>query len=209
MNHETGPSSAFGPLAKARPRFTITIGKMMGIILVAGCLFAWLSVVVRQREGNGPRARRAACMNNLKQIALALENYQAAYAVFPPAFIADENGKPMHSWRVLILPFLEQQALYDQYDFGEPWDGPNNIKLLGKMPPFFRCPSSSPGPAASTATSFVVITGPGTMFPGAESIRRASLSTSLPTTPPIQSWWLKWQTCGSPGPNPRIWIYAR
>ncbi len=71
---------------------------------------------------------------------------------------------------MLILPFLEQQSLYDQYDFREAWDGPNNIKLLGKMPFMFECPSK-PGPGVSTFTSYVAISGPGTMFPGAESIR--------------------------------------
>src|SRR5262245_3382414 len=53
-------------------------------------------------------ARRMQCLNNLKQIALALHNYDATYGSLPPAYIADASGKPMHSWRVLILPFLEQ-----------------------------------------------------------------------------------------------------
>ena len=59
-------------------------------------------------------------------------------------YVADATGRPMHSWRVLILPFLEQQSLYEQYDFREPWDGPNNIQLLGNMPDVFSCPSRSP-----------------------------------------------------------------
>ncbi|HZW34640.1 MAG TPA: DUF1559 domain-containing protein [Isosphaeraceae bacterium] len=45
------------------------------------------------------------------------------------SYIADATGKPMHGWRVLILPFLEQSAVYNQYDFSEPWDGPNNPRM--------------------------------------------------------------------------------
>ena len=49
----------------------------------------------------------------------------------------------MHSWRVLILPLIEQSALYAKYDFNEPWDGPNNIKLVDQMPPSYACPCKS------------------------------------------------------------------
>jgi translation elongation factor EF-Tu-like GTPase len=61
---------------------------------------------------------------------LAVANYHETYGCFPPAYVADRDGKPMHSWRVLILPFLEQQELYHAYNFAEPWDGPNNRKLM-------------------------------------------------------------------------------
>ena len=60
---------------------------------------------------------------------MALQNYHQANGCFPPAYIADKNGKPMHSWRVLILPYLDRTILYKAYDFTEPWDGPNNKKL--------------------------------------------------------------------------------
>ncbi len=80
-------------------------------------------------------------MNNMKQIALALLNYESVHGVLPPAYTVDDDGKPMHSWRVLILPYIEEQALFDAYDFDEPWDGPNNSTLADKMPEVFRCPS--------------------------------------------------------------------
>ena len=57
------------------------------------------------------------CPNNLHQIAVALQAYHQANGCFPPAYIADKNGKPMHSWRVLILPYMDQDALYKTYDF--------------------------------------------------------------------------------------------
>lgn len=72
---------------------------------------------------------------------LALANYEEKHGTLPPAFLTDTNGKPVHSWRVLILPYMEEQALYDRYDFDEPWDGPNNKQLLDEMPFAYSCPS--------------------------------------------------------------------
>jgi prepilin-type processing-associated H-X9-DG protein len=108
------------------------------------------------------------CVNNLKQIGLALRNYRDAYGCFPPAYVADENGRPMHSWRVLILPWLEQQEVYNQYRFDEPWDGPNNRKLHDLIVSAYSCPSH-PGPRCST--SYVAVVGPGTAWRGAASSR--------------------------------------
>jgi hypothetical protein len=111
--------------------------------------------------------RRAACNNNLRQILIGLHNYHDVYGSLPPAYVADENGRPMHSWRVLILPFIEQKSLYDQYRFDEPWDGPNN-RLLGQLGlPIFRCPSDSQ--AVNGQTSYVLVVGNGTAWPRAKS----------------------------------------
>jgi uncharacterized protein DUF1559 len=68
---------------------------------------------------------------------VAVATYHDTYGTLPPAYIADAEGKPLHSWRVLLLPFLEQRELYEQYDFDEPWDGPNNRKLLAQRPSVF------------------------------------------------------------------------
>ncbi len=65
---------------------------------------------------------------------MAVANYHDTYKCYPPPFIADADGKPMHSWRILVLPFLERNDLYQQYRFDEPWDGPNNRKLADQMP---------------------------------------------------------------------------
>ncbi|MDZ7616266.1 MAG: DUF1559 domain-containing protein [Patescibacteria group bacterium] len=74
-----------------------------------------------------------ACTNNLKQVALGLLNYHGRYRVFPPAHLADGDGRPMHSWRVLILPFLEREDIYSQYRFDEPWDGPIHCALTAAV----------------------------------------------------------------------------
>jgi hypothetical protein len=114
--------------------------------------------------------RRQYCKNNLKQIGLALHNYHDVYRSFPAAYIADKEGKPMHSWRVLALQFLgpEEQALFEAYRFDEPWNGPNNSRLADKMPDCYRCPSSKQD---SPLTHYVIVRGPDTLFPGAETRR--------------------------------------
>jgi prepilin-type processing-associated H-X9-DG protein len=121
-----------------------------------------------------------ACGNNLKQIALALHNYHDTYGSFPPAFIADENGIPRHSWRVLLLPFVEAQGIYDQYDFSEPWDGPNNSKLLTRMPSVYSCPSSPDG--ARGSTYYVAVVGAQTTWPGQKPGTRAAIADGMEHT---------------------------
>jgi len=74
------------------------------------------------------------CRNNLHQLALAMHNYASTDDRLPPAMVRDKNGKPLCSWRVLLLPYLEEEALYKQFKLDEPWDSPNNIKLLNRMP---------------------------------------------------------------------------
>src|SRR5690349_21111160 len=72
-------------------------------------------------------AQRSSCNCNLKQIGLALHNYHDTYGSFPPAYVADAEGRPMHSWRVLILPFIDCNDLYKEYNFSEPWSSPDNL----------------------------------------------------------------------------------
>jgi hypothetical protein len=104
---------------------------------------------------------------------LAVANYHDTYGSFPPAYIADETGKPMHSWRVLLLPFLEQRELYEQYDFREPWDGPNNRKLLSKRPSLYAFHGTER--EASTTTNYLAVVGRETVWPGDQSLSMAAI----------------------------------
>ena len=69
-------------------------------------------------------------MNKLKQIGLALQNYEATFGHFPPAATTDKNGRPLMSWRVAILPFMDQNVMYHQYDPKQPWNSPKNLGLV-------------------------------------------------------------------------------
>ena len=76
----------------------------------------------------------------------------------------------MHSWRVLILPFLDQNELYGSYRFDEPWNGPNNSKLHDVIVDVFRCPEDH-GRSKSNQTSYVAVVGPETIWPGDHGVR--------------------------------------
>ncbi len=102
------------------------------------------------------------CSNNLKQIGLALHNYHTAYDGLPPAYVADQDGNPLYSWRVLLLPQLEQQNVYDRFDKDKAWDSPENQAVSATLLPVFQCPSSprDRGPY----THYAVVVGPETLF---------------------------------------------
>jgi len=135
-------------------------------LLVVGTLLTWAVWFVVQ-ESIASRARLD-CRAHLKQIGVALHAYHDQYGSFPPAWLADENGKPLHSWRVLLLPFLGEEELYRQYRFDEPWDGPSNRALAAKVPAVYACPASA---GHQGITNYVAIVGRSTPWPEQYSTR--------------------------------------
>lgn len=89
-------------------------------------------------------AQRTQSANNMKQILLAMHNYHDVHRGFPSSYSVDKDGKPLLSWRVHILPYIEGQALYDQFHLDEPWDSEHNLKLLDQMPMVFALPGGDP-----------------------------------------------------------------
>ena len=145
-------------------------------LLMVPCLIALLLPAVQQaREA----ARRAQCKNNLKQIALAMHNYHDSYGTFPPAVTYSADGKPMHSWRVLLLPFLDEVALHAQYNMNEPWNSPANSQLLSRMPKVYACPSSPP---ELGVTHYAVPVGPRTMFPPERGVAAREITDGTSAT---------------------------
>ena len=106
-------------------------------------------------------ARRSQSVGNLKQIGLALHNYHSTNNHFPPGAIRDKNGKPLLSWRVELLPYLEQAALYQEFQLDEPWDSPHNKPLMERMPAVYAVPRSRSGPGETFYRGF---SGPMTLF---------------------------------------------
>jgi len=179
---QTGPCAGCGrsitvpPLA-GTPGYS-TGGKNSGAIIVVVVLavlgllalflcggFLFLSV------GRAPRmtplvtlAETQMCSGNLRRIGMAMQMYHEVHGSFPPAYVADENGEPMHSWRVLLLPYLGEQDLYDQYNFDESWDSADNLALLEMRPDVYYCPQDWANEGSET--SFAMIVGPGTVSDG-------------------------------------------
>jgi prepilin-type N-terminal cleavage/methylation domain-containing protein len=119
---------------KAKPLFGLTLIELLVVIAIIGIIVGLFLPATRSAR---EPARRMHSMNNLEQIVSALQNYESRYGVLPPSKTLDGDGTPLHSWRTLILPFLEQQELYDSIDLTKPWDAPENQKAREATPPPF------------------------------------------------------------------------
>ncbi len=110
-----------------------------------------------------PAAVTVQCKNNLKNIVLALHNYASTNGgQFPPAYTVDSDGKPLHSWRTLILQQMDRRDLYDRIDFSKPWNDPVNAALFKTALRVYSCPSEE---NPENMTTYQVIVSPGSCFP--------------------------------------------
>lgn len=129
-------------------------------------------------------SHRRSRMNNFKQLALGMLNYESAKGSYPAAANYDAKGKPLLSWRVHILPYMEQMDLYKQFHLDEPWDSEHNRKLIDQMPEFYADPDSTVRQAIGDAgrTTFVVPVGEGLMFGGAEGWKHKDIDDGTSNT---------------------------
>ncbi len=130
-------------------------------------------------QGAREAARRSQSMNNLKQIAIAMHNYLDMHKRFPAQYSVDKEGKPLLSWRVHILPLLGEERLYRLFNLDEPWDSPNNKKLIDRMPAVYRDPSSTAGPGR---TDYLGISGSGRFFDGKEGTKIQDITDGTANT---------------------------
>jgi hypothetical protein len=126
-------------------------------------------------------AGRQQSANNLKQIALAMHNYHDTMASLPPQATYDKNGKPLLSWRVLILPYIEQQELYKQFHLDEPWDSEHNKKLLTRMPKVYASPQDE-NTSKDHTTRYQGFVGKGAFFEGKKGLRFADFTDGTSNT---------------------------
>jgi prepilin-type N-terminal cleavage/methylation domain-containing protein/prepilin-type processing-associated H-X9-DG protein len=149
---------SFRRRAACRPDRGFTLIELLVVIAVISVLVSLLLPAVQQaREA----ARRAQCRNNLHQIGLALHGYHEAHGVFPPAYVGNPfgsgsangvtytdgnaNGPSGFAWGALLLPQLDQQPLYQSFNFSVPCWGPPNLSLAATKLPVFLCPSATGG----------------------------------------------------------------
>jgi Protein of unknown function (DUF1559) len=124
----------------------------------------------------------AEATNNLKQFGLALHGYHDANGHFPPAAFTDARKRRLLSWRVHLLPYLEQQELYKQFKLDEPWDSPHNKKLIGKMPKVFISRAADPKLAAAGKTVYLAPIGLNTIFPGTATVKITEVTDGTSNT---------------------------
>jgi hypothetical protein len=125
-------------------------------------------------------AARAQSTNNLKQIAIALHNYHDVNGRFPPQALYSPDGKPLLSWRVLILPYLAKDDLYKKFNLDEPWDSEHNKKLLAKMPRTYAMPGEEK--KEQTETYYQGFAGKGAFFDGKQGTRLAGITDGTSNT---------------------------
>lgn len=155
------------PLWKRLLRNRWVLGGVVGAVWV--CIMAGLLTMSSGRAAFDARCKE--CDENVHQIALAMRQYQLRNGSLPPAYLADDAGRPIHSWRALLLPYLGSGARAARYHFDEPWDGPRNRLLRGKPMAAFACPNH-PGQAEAGKASYFVVVGPSTAFRGAQPVKR-------------------------------------
>jgi len=151
----------------------LVVGLMVLCVVGAGALFF---VGARSVQTTAVRSRS---MNNLKQIGLALHNYHDTHGMLPPAYVTDKDGKKLYSWRVLILPYIEENGLYQQFNKDEPWDSPTNFPLSQRLPMVFRAPNSTRG---GGTTDYAAIVGAETIFDPNTVVRMANISDGTSNT---------------------------
>ena len=136
-----------------------------------GIIGLLIFLILPMRRDARPAAYSTQCRNNLRQIGIGLYNYHDVYGSFPPAHTVDESGNRLHSWRTLILPYIEQQALYDSIDLSRPWDDPANKAAYDFIPDCYQCPAAS---IPDNHTLYMAIVGEECAFHPDPAVTRSS-----------------------------------
>lgn len=161
------------------------IGRWSGTVvrwgLIALGLMILVGLLLPAQRVSRELPRRTQCQNNIKQIALAMHNYESRHKRLPPAFTVDENGRPLHSWRALLLPYLDAQDVFDKIDFSKPWDDPANAEARKAQIPHFVCPSLK-GKLPDGHCVYQVVMAADGCFRGNEPIRLGDLKDGVSET---------------------------
>lgn len=174
-------TAARGPRRRRSKRSAVWIAAAVMVLLLVG---ASLLAVVRIGGPAATRLRqgrtRIASIKNLETIAAALHAYAADHGVYPAPAMVNQAGVPVLSWRVALLPYLGEDALYDKFDLNAAWDsGRNQMIAHQDMPAVYRHPESQSG---TTDTVYHLVTGTGTLFPNSGPLGPAQVTDSAGKT---------------------------
>ncbi|MCE9556851.1 MAG: DUF1559 domain-containing protein [Planctomycetes bacterium] len=144
---------------------------MIVVLLACGGLATPIvSLILMMLNMSREHQRQYVCRSHIRNIATAMLAYEQEYGVLPPQSVPGPNGKPWHSWRVLLLPYLQEKQLYERYRFDEPWDGPHNKLLHDHAFSVYHCPTDD---SDLSRTSYFVVSGPGMMFEPGKRLKSA------------------------------------
>ena len=153
--------------------------RLIELLVVIAVIGGLIALLLPARRNAGEAARRSQCSNNLKQIALGLQNYHDDHGCFPPAYTVDAEGKPLHSWRTLILPYIEQGSLYEKIDLLKPWDDPANQIAQETRVSAYQCPSTNLRP---DQTTYLAVVGPNSCLQPGEPRKLDEITDSTSLT---------------------------
>jgi hypothetical protein len=175
------------PREPGRKPFFSRLGVQLYLTLVLGMVLidtigVGLGQLLPAIQAAREAARRAECGNHLKQIALAMLDYRYVNGCFPPAFVADKKGKPMHSWRALLLPYMDTgvESLGALYKYDEPWDSPGNQRITDVPLQYYSCPSGAD--RLRPTTSYMMVVGPHTISDGPHSRKKTDITDDAART---------------------------
>ena len=152
---------------------------VFGSVAVVGGILVYFVIapgVMRVREA----VSLARSSNDLKMMGIAMQNYHVANNALPPPAISDRRGKPLLSWRVALLPYVEEEQLFKEFKLDEPWDSEHNKKLIGRIPRVYQ-------PVGKVEkqdghTYYQVFSSPGTAFDSTKKITLTDIKKSNGTT---------------------------
>lgn len=133
----------------------------LATVLFAGGLGIYFAIPFIKQKAS--LAAQRSDSSNMITIAQALNAYALRHGTYPTPIVKDKSGTPLYSWRVLILPFLGYEDLYNRFQLDQPFDSPANLSLMTQMPTVFA--SSFAGAGNYQQTNYALLVGPGTLFP--------------------------------------------
>jgi prepilin-type processing-associated H-X9-DG protein len=161
-------SPVTSPEESVSPEFQKIKSVLRDVLIVFGIiamLMALILPLIQKNNTSTPQPRE--CKRNLRQISMALHHYAVAnHGEFPPACTVDSAGRPLHSWRTLILPYLERRDIYERIDLTKPWNHPANSAIFSVPVRTFQCPSSD---TPTNRTTYLAVVTPNSFLRATES----------------------------------------
>ena len=158
-----------------RLRAGFSVCDVLLVIVVSAIISAVMMPALQQAR---EQSRQATCSRNFRMLGLAMHNYHSTHGNFPARY-SEANGKPALSWRVHLLPYLEQEPLYRQFHLDEPWDSEHNRKLISQMPAIYRNPNQS---SDDGKTVFLVADGEGVLLDDKKGVSLADVTDGSSNT---------------------------
>jgi hypothetical protein len=138
-----------------------------------------VALLLPARRGAREPALRNGCMSNLRQVVYALQAYESEHGSLPPAYTVDAEGNRLHSWRTLILPYIEESQLFQKIDLSKPWDDPANADARRAVVNLYSCPSAM---LEEGMTTYFGVVGPNAVFSGSVGRNLSEITDRLEDT---------------------------